>query len=123
MDDVQEAQEVQICKTRVATIVTCHHILTCIPNTEQQEVGCSTKERDLKDTGEIIRFLKDRSPFENTESLYNIVTGLIVGPKVDVDRAETILVKIQLLQWWTKMYLNFLFNVRIRPPTCKQQVL
>ena len=41
-------------------------------------------------TREIIRFLKDRSPFENTESLYNIVTGVTAGPKVNVDRTEII---------------------------------
>ena len=57
---------------------------------QHKEAGCSRKERDLKDTREIIRFLKDRSPFENTESLYNIVTGVTAGPKVNVDRAEII---------------------------------
>ena len=55
---------------------------------QHKEAGCCRKERDLKDTREIIRFLKDRSPFENTESLYNIVTGVTAGPKVNVDRAE-----------------------------------
>ena len=29
-----------------------------------------------------------RSPFENTESLYNIVTGITTGPKVNADRTE-----------------------------------
>ena len=57
---------------------------------QHKEVGCSRKERDLKDSREIIKFLKDRSPFENTESLYNIVTGVTAGPKVNVDRAEII---------------------------------
>ena len=57
---------------------------------QHKETGCSRKERDLKDTWEIIRFLKDRSPFENTESLYNIVTGVTADPKVNVDRAEII---------------------------------
>ena len=52
---------------------------------QYKEEGCSRK-----DTREIIRFLKDRSPFENTESLYNIVTGVTAGPKVNVDRAEII---------------------------------
>ena len=59
---------------------------------QHKEAGCSRKlkERDLKDTWEIIRFLKDWSPIENTESLYNIVTGVTAGPKVNVDRAERI---------------------------------
>ena len=57
---------------------------------QRKEAGCSRKERDLKDTREIIRFLKDRSPFENTEFLYDIVIGVTAGPKVNVDRAEII---------------------------------
>ena len=31
-----------------------------------------------------------RSPFENTESLYNIATGITTGPKVNADRTEII---------------------------------
>ena len=48
------------------------------------------KECDPKDTREIIRFLKDRSRSENTESLGNIATGITAGRKVNVDRAEII---------------------------------
>ena len=57
---------------------------------QHKEAGSSRTERDLKDAQEIIRFLKERSPFENTESLYNIATGVTAGPKVNVDRAEII---------------------------------
>ena len=57
---------------------------------QHKEAGCSRKERDLNDTREIIKFLKDRSLFENTESLYNIVTGVTAAIKVNVDRAEII---------------------------------
>ena len=57
---------------------------------QHKEASCSRKECDLKDTREIIRFLKDRSQSENTESLGNIATGITAGPKVNVDRAEII---------------------------------
>ena len=57
---------------------------------QHKEAGSSRKERDLKDTREINKFLKERSPFENTESLYNIATGVTAGPKVNFDRAEII---------------------------------
>ena len=57
---------------------------------QHKEAGSSREECDLKDTREFIRFLKERSPFENTESLYNIATGVTAGPMVNVDRAEII---------------------------------
>ena len=62
---------------------------------QNKELSCSRKERDLKDTQEIIRFLKDRSPFENTESLYNIVTGVTAGPNLrSMLTEQRLLVKI-----------------------------
>ena len=57
---------------------------------QHKEASFSRKECDLKDTREIIRFLKGTSQSENTESLGNIATGVTAGSKVNVDRAEII---------------------------------
>ena len=84
--------------------------------TNTRKASCSRKECDLKDTREIIRFLKDRSGSENTESLGNIATGVTAGPKVNVDKAE-IIGKDIVVTMVDKMYLNFLFNIRIKLPT------
>ena len=81
---------------------------------QHKEAGCSRKVPDLKDTREVTRFLMDRSPFENTESLYNLVTGVTAGHncKVNVDRAEIIGKDIVALMV-TQNAFEFSFQVRI----------
>ena len=59
---------------------------------QHKEAGCSRKKHmilrihDEKSSDLVM----DRSPFVNTESLYNIATGVTAGPKVTIDRADFI---------------------------------
>ena len=77
---------------------------------------------NLKIHEESSDLVMDRSPFENTESLYNITTAVTAGSKVTVDRAE-FMGKDIVTTISDQNVLNFLVDVRIKPPTCKQQVL
>ena len=57
---------------------------------QHKESGCSRKEHDLKDAEKSSDLVMDRSPFENTESLYNIAARITAGPKVTIGRAKFI---------------------------------
>lgn len=55
--------------------------------------------RDKKDIVSMLRFLKERDPFEELPSLRNIETGVTAESKVNVDNAkEVALVKESLNQ-------------------------
>ena len=82
---------------------------------QHKEASCSRKNVILR-IHEKSQILKERSRSENTESLGNIAAGVTAGPKVNVDRAE-IIGKDIVATMVDQNVLNFLFNVRINPPT------
>ena len=67
------------------------HTRVAYSTSEQHKEARETRqEKDLKDTEELIYFLKTRNPFNEDPSLHCVTTGVTAGEKVNADNARAV---------------------------------
>ena len=57
---------------------------------QNADMGASRVKRDWKDTNTVMEFFRDRNPFENIDTLYNIANGVHASAAVNADSPKEV---------------------------------
>ncbi len=68
----------------------CKISLKYIISEQHKESTCARQECNLADAQKFIRFMKDRSPFDDGANLHNIATGVVASSSVNAEHAQQI---------------------------------